>query len=52
MNIYEDEFITLKEIPVRNCKVIKYSNGGHLFAVIAAPTLIQVFQTYTGENPV
>lgn len=32
------------------CKEIKFSNGGHLFAV-ANNTQIHVFQTYTGDNP-
>ena len=33
LNIYEKEFVELKEIPIKNCKEIKFSHGGHLFAV-------------------
>jgi len=33
MNIYENDFIILKEIQIKLCKEIKFSHGGHLFAV-------------------
>jgi WD40 repeat protein len=33
MNIYEHDLVVIKEIPIKNCKEIKFSNGGHLFAI-------------------
>ena len=33
INIYESDFVIIKEIQIKNCKEIKFSNGGHLFAV-------------------
>ena len=50
MNIYEQDFVVIKEIPIKMCKEIKFANGGHLFA-IANHAVVQVFQTYTGDNP-
>lgn len=44
-----------KEIPFKNCKVVRYSNGGQYFATVNATSsssqTINIFQTYTGENP-
>jgi hypothetical protein len=33
MNIFETDLVPFKEIFVRNCKDVKFSNGGHLFAL-------------------
>lgn len=42
----------LKEITAKGYKEIRYSNGGHLFAVASGnPQTINVYNFYTGENP-
>ena len=33
INIYESDFVIIKEIQIKNCKDIKFSNCGHLSAV-------------------
>lgn len=50
LNIFENEFIPFKEIHIKGCKEIKFSNGGHLFA-IANSNIVQIYQFYTGETP-
>lgn len=42
MNIFEKDLVTYKEINVKACSEISFSNGGHLFA-IANTNIIQVF---------
>lgn len=55
MNIIPNNHIKMYyNIPFKSCKEIKYSNGGHFFAVVngTSPNFqtIHVFNTYTGEN--
>ena len=33
LNIFEHDLIPFKEINVKGCKEIAFSNGGHLFAL-------------------
>lgn len=33
MNIFENDLVSFKELSVKNCREIKFSNGGHLFAI-------------------
>lgn len=49
-NIFENDLASFKEIHIKNCQHIKFSNGGHLFA-IANSNIVQVYQFFTGENP-
>ena len=50
MNVFsEKKLSTFKEIPIKNCREIQFSNGGHLFACVNVFT-IQVYNFYTGEN--
>ena len=39
LNIYENDFVILKEISIKMCKEIKFSHGGHLFAVSNSNTI-------------
>lgn len=50
LNIFDNDLIAFKEISVKNCREIQFSNGGHLFAITNV-SMVQVFQFYTGENP-
>ncbi|EAR92035.2 WD40 domain protein (macronuclear) [Tetrahymena thermophila SB210] len=50
MNIFENDLISFKELSVKNCREIQFSNGGHFFAITNV-SMVQVFQFYTGENP-
>jgi hypothetical protein len=33
LNIFENEFYPFKDIHIKGCREIKFSNGGHLFAI-------------------
>ena len=33
MNIFENDLVSFKELSVKNCREIRFSNGGHLFAI-------------------
>lgn len=51
MNVFsEKKLSTFKEIPIKSCREIQFSNGGHLFAWVNQH-YIQVYNFYTGENP-
>jgi len=50
MNVFsEKKLSTIKEIPIKSCREIQFSNGGHLFAC-TNNDVIQVYNFYTGEN--
>lgn len=42
LNIFEHEFTPFKEIHIKGCKEIRFSNGGHLFA-IANSNIVQIY---------
>jgi len=50
MNILLDDLVTYKEIPLKGCQEIAFTHGGDRFAVCNGST-IQVYNTYTGDNP-
>ena len=51
MNVFsEKKLSTYKEIPIKSCREIQFSHGGHLFACVNQH-YIQVYNFYTGENP-
>ena len=51
MNVFsEKKLSTFKEIPIKSCREIQFSNGGHLFACVNIYS-IQIYNFYTGENP-
>lgn len=33
LNIFENDFVPFKEIHIKGCREVKFSNGGHLFAI-------------------
>ena len=49
-NILDKTLQVFKEIPVKGCSVLSFSNGGNLFA-LANSNIIQVYNFFTGENP-
>lgn len=50
MNIFQDSIQQYKDLPIKQCREIVFSNGGHLFACQFA-TFIHVYKFYTAENP-
>jgi len=36
LNIFEHDIVCFKELPIKGCKEISFSNGGHLFAITNA----------------
>ena len=40
LNIFDKDIVCYREIQIKCCKVISFSNGGHLFAVVANSSLI------------
>ena len=51
MNVFSEKKLgSVKEIPIKSCREIQFSNGGHLFACVNQH-YIQVYNFYTGENP-
>ncbi len=39
LNIFENSLVSFKEISIKGCKEISFSNGGHLFAVANGSTI-------------
>ena len=50
MNVFDKSIQKYKDIPIRGCSEVRFSNGGHLFAAVQG-NAIKVFNFYTGENP-
>ena len=46
LSVLMNDLATIKEFPVKTCRVASFSQGGHVFA-IANQSAIQVFDTYT-----
>lgn len=44
MSILIDDFLTMKEFSIRNCKIVAFSYGGHLFAAVNG-NMIEVYTT-------
>ncbi|XP_063983193.1 cilia- and flagella-associated protein 57 [Diachasmimorpha longicaudata] len=44
MTITIDDLLTMQEFPIRSCKIVKFSNGGHLFAAVNG-NIIHVYTT-------
>ncbi|KAF4674972.1 WD repeat domain 65 [Perkinsus chesapeaki] len=49
MNILMDDIKEYKELPLKGCKEVKYSHGGHLFAVAVSANQVQIYKSYSGE---
>jgi WD40 repeat protein len=50
MNLFSRELKTFKNLPVKGCREIQFSNGGHLFAAVNQ-NAVQIYNFYTGESP-
>ena len=50
MNVFQKCLKSYKEIPIKGCREIRFSNGGQMFAAVNQHS-INVFHFYTGENP-
>jgi hypothetical protein len=50
MNVFQGIIKPYKELPIKACREIRFSHGGHMFAATNGH-IIQVFNFYTGENP-
>ncbi len=48
MNLLMEDLRTFKEIPIKQCREIRFSNGGHQFAAVNG-NQVQVYKTYTCE---
>ena len=49
LNLFKDELKEYNSINIKGCREIKFSHGGHMFA-IAHLNQINVYKFYTGEN--
>lgn len=38
-------------ITAKNCREVKFSNGGHMFAAAHGSSYVYIYNFYTGENP-
>ena len=50
MNILENELVHFKDLSIKNCYSVKFSHGGHLFAVVNN-VMAQIFNFYTLDQP-
>ena len=50
MNILMNDLVTYKEIPIKGCKEIAFTDCGDRFAVCNGSS-IQIYNTYSGDNP-
>ncbi|KAF4650995.1 WD repeat domain 65 [Perkinsus olseni] len=49
MNLLMDDIQPYKDLLVRNCREVKYSNGGHLLAVAISANQVQIYRTYSAQ---
>lgn len=49
MSLLADDLRPFKEIPIKGCREVRFSHGGHLFAAADGST-IQIYSTYTCER--
>ena len=47
-HIMQDEFRLFRELDIRKCRALSYSNGGHLLACVDSK-MIRIFNAYTLE---
>ena len=50
MNLLSNSIKEFATYPLKNCKEIRFSNGGHLFACNVNLAHVHVYNFYTGEN--
>ena len=51
MNVFADTIQQYKDLPIKHCREIVFSHGGHLFACMFV-NFIHVYNFYTAQNPV
>eukprot|EP00899_Mesostigma_viride_P000129 jgi/Mesvir1/10116/Mv16834-RA.2 len=49
LNLLMDDIRSYKEFPIKMCREVCFSNGGHQFAAVNGNT-VQIYNTYTCEN--
>lgn len=49
MVVLIDDFEVVREFPIRNCKVAKFSTNGHMFSAVNGQ-VIQVFSSVSFQN--
>lgn len=50
INILDNDLVSFKDLPIKNCYEVKFSNGGHLFAAVNN-VMVQLFNFYTLDQP-
>jgi WD40 repeat protein len=50
MNVFQKSLKRFGDLPIKSCREIQFSHGGHLFAAATA-NHIQVYSFYTAESP-
>ncbi|KAG5320575.1 CFA57 protein, partial [Acromyrmex heyeri] len=50
MSVLIDDLLPMHEIAIRNCKIVRFSHNGHLFAAVNG-NIIQVYTTISFYNP-
>lgn len=50
INILENDLVSFKDLPIKNCYEVKFSNGGHLFSAVNN-VMVQLFNFYTLDQP-
>lgn len=50
MNVLSTDLASVKSIAIKNCREIRFSHGGHLFAVVNQYNF-EVYNFYTFESP-
>ena len=50
MNVLADSLKDYNTLAVKQCREIRFSNGGHLFACSTSSFVIKIFNFYTAES--
>ena len=50
INILDNDLVSFKDLPIKNCYEVKFSHGGHLFAAVNN-VMVQLFNFYTLDQP-
>jgi len=50
MNVFSKNLKPFKELPIKGCRDIRFSNGGHLFAC-TSQNKVAIYKFYTAEQP-
>ena len=50
-NVLSNQIDGPRQIPIKGCNEIRFSNGGHLFACVQNEKNVHIFNFYTGDSP-